>query len=196
MDAAPVIYSSEKIGSMSSKGGEPFDIRIGLSRELVEQLKKFSLDTGDTDLQENTSDYRRFGEGSYEEWYAKERTPYALINGEGKLAALTWFGPKPLGRKSLRFLSPEELAKESSQEKTQWHTIVYRSYRPYRGAGLMTKFVAATMEDYLQRNPGAKLWAGISLKNPASIALATKLGFVQKDEYVDTRAQWCAMVRE
>jgi len=196
MSTALPIYTSEKIGTMSSKDGAPFDILIGLDEALVAQVRVHSLDTSDAELQENTSDHKRFGEGSYEEWYAKERTPYALVDEAGKLAALAWFGPKPLGRKSLRYLSAEELAKESSQEKSEWHTIVYRSYAPFRGKGLMTPFVRKAMDDYLQRNPGAKLWAGISMKNAASVALAKKLGFVQKDEYVDTEAQWCAMIRE
>ena len=181
---------------MTSKDGTSFDILVGLDAALVAQVREHSLNIGDKELQENTSDYKRFGAGSYEEWYSKERTPYALVDGVGKLAALAWFGPKPLGRKSLRYLSAEELAKEGMQEKSDWHTIVYRSYAPYRGTGLMTEFMEKITEDYLQRYPDAKLWAGISMKNAASVALAKKLGYIQKEEYVDAEAQWCAMIRE
>jgi Acetyltransferase (GNAT) family len=188
------LYESHPLGSIRSKDGRIFSILIGLDRDLVSQLKERSLDTSDIELQNNTSDFKRFGEGSYEEWYEKDRTPYALVSEDGKLAALAWFGSKPLGRKSLRFLSDEELAKENEQEKTHWHTIVYRSYAPFRGIGVVTPFVRFAMNDYKKRYPDAKLWAGISTDNAASIALATKLGFKQDPKYIDTEAHWCAMV--
>lgn len=194
MPQTPSIYETAAIGSLESKTGVPFDVLIGLSRDLVDQLKQYSIDESDTELQKNTSDRKRFGEGSYEEWFAKDRTPYALVDKAGKLAAIAWYGPKPLGRKSLRYLSEAELALEGKQEKTDWHTIVYRAYNPYRGVGIMTPFVRLTMQDYLARHPQAKLWAGISTKNEASIALASKLGFTQKEELTDESASWTAMV--
>lgn len=188
------IYTSEPLGSLTSRDGRAFKVLIGLDERLVEQLKMRSLDTSDVQLQKNTSDRQRFGEGSYEKWYAKERTPYALVAEDGTLAALAWFGPKPLGRKSLRFLSDRELAEEGRQEKTQWHTIVYRSYEPFRGAGLMAPFLTQVMADYKKRYPQVKLWAGISTENTASLALAKKLGFKEVPQYVDADAHWCAMV--
>lgn len=190
------IYEKRELGPFQAKDGRTFTAYIGLDRDLVEQLKAHSLDMSDTELQNNTSDYKRFGEGSYEEWYAKDRTPYALTSGDGTLAALAWFGPKPLGRKSLRYLSQEELAKENQQEKGEWHTIVYRSYAPFRGIGVMTPFVRFATEDYRRRFPGAKLWAGISTKNEASIALASKLGFQLREDLTDHEAQWTAMTLE
>src|SRR5262245_1922191 len=105
MEGTLTIFESHTIGALESKTGIPFDVVIGLSRDLVEQLKVRSLDESDTELQQNTSDRKRFGGGSYEEWYAKERTPYALVDKSGTLAAIAWYGPKPLGRKSLRYLS-------------------------------------------------------------------------------------------
>jgi RimJ/RimL family protein N-acetyltransferase len=188
------LYEKHGLGTLQSKNGDDFIVSIGLDRDLVSQLKERSRDMSDVDLQKNTSDLKRFGGDSYEDWYAKERTPYALTDKNGTLAALAWFGPKPLGRKSLRFLSEEELAKESQQEKNEWHTIVYRSYAPFRGIGIMTPFVRFSMDDYKKRYPGAKLWAGISTDNPSSMALAAKLGFKQDPKYVDADAHWCAMV--
>lgn len=169
---------------------------IGLSKDAVEQLKKYSLDLTDEELQKNTSDFKRFGEGSYEEWFGKERTPYALMSASGQLATLAWFGPKPLGRKSLRYLSEAQMAEENQQGKSDWHTIVYRAYNPYRGKGLMKRFVGLALEHYMTLHPEAKLWAGISTKNEASIALASKLGFVIKTELTDADAEWTAMVYE
>ncbi len=190
------IFQSQSIGEIRSKEGEVFDVRVGLDTSHVERIKQFSLDETDLELQKNTSDHKRFGEGSYEEWYSKERTPYALISAEGELAALAWFGPKPIGRKSLRYLSAEELKEEYSQEKTEWHTIVYRAYKPYRGRGLMTSFMRFAMEDYYKRHPDAKLWAGVGAQNPASIALAHKLGFQHSDAFSDPEEDWTAMIKE
>ena len=96
------VFSSIKIGD-TEHNGVSFEMYIGLNNDQVTKLKHLSLDTTDVTLQEHTSDYKRFGEGSYEEWYAKKRVPFELIHKEtGALAALAWFGPKPLGRKSLR----------------------------------------------------------------------------------------------
>jgi RimJ/RimL family protein N-acetyltransferase len=191
----PALYGSVRIGSVQSKDGQRFTVVAGLDKNAVAQLKRYSLDASDQDLQNNTSDMLRFGESSYEEWYAKDRTPFALVNDAGDLAALAWFGPKPLGRKSLRYLSQEELEKENEQSTGEWHTVVYRSYRPYRGIGLMTPFLRYVIDAYKAQYPAAKLWAGISTNNPASIALAKKLGFKVADEYSDPAAHWCAMIQ-
>ncbi len=196
MNVPPPLFSTQKLDTISSKDGEDFAVMLGLDKAMVSQLKAYSLDTTDIDLQANTSDFQRFGEGSYEEWYAKDRTPYALIDKEGKLAALAWFGPKPLGRKSLRYLSPEELANEAKQEVSDWHTIVYRSYQPFRGRGLMTPFMQYVIADYKKRFPHAKLWAGVSTKNEASMGLAKRFGFVISEEHSDPQAEWCAMIEK
>ncbi len=190
------IYESQPLSTVSSKDGDDFTIAVGLNKDQITQLQAYSLDESDIDLQENTSDRQRFGEGSYEEWYDKDRTPYALLDKEGKLAALAWFGPKPLGRKSLRYLSEEERAEESKQEAGNWHTIVYRSYNPYRGKGLMTPFMQYVIADYKKRYPAAKLWAGVSTKNEASIGLAKRFGFVVSEAHSDPEAEWCAMIEQ
>lgn len=190
------LFSIQKLDTISSKDGEEFTIMLGLDEDLIAQLRAYSLDMSDTDLQANTSDFKRFGEGSYEEWYAKDRTPYALVDKKGTLAALAWFGPKPLGRKSLRYLSPKEIAEESKQDVSDWHTIVYRSYQPYRGKGLMSPFMQYVITDYKKRYPHAKLWAGVSTKNEASIALAKRFGFVISEKHSDPEAEWCAMIEK
>ncbi len=187
------MYERVVIGSCSARDGESFDIVIGLDKLLIDQLITYSLDTNDTELQKHTSDYKRFGEGSYEEWFGKGRTPYALINAEGLLAALAWFGPKPIGRKSLRYLSEAELKEEYAQPTGDAHTVVYRSYGQFRGRGLMTTFMRFAIKDYKERNPGVKLWAGVSSHNEASVALATKLGFIYSEEYSDPDNNWAAM---
>lgn len=189
------LYASVRVGSMTSRTGEEFSVVIGLDEKMVEELKERSLDLADTDLQKNTSDFKRFGEGSYEEWYSKRRVPFALIHkGTGALAALVWFGPKPLGRKSLKHLSASERAEEHSLDADNWHTIVFRAYHPFRGQGLMKTFALATMDVYRGYFPGARIWAGIDATNAASIALAEKLGFHKDDAISDDT--WTGMVRE
>ena len=110
MPTLPIpIYTSARIGSMRSRDGETFTMYAGLEIDQVAQLRAYSLDETDEEIQKNTSDRQRFGEGSYEKWYAKGRVPFALVHdATGTLAAITWFGPKPLGRKSLKHLSEEE----------------------------------------------------------------------------------------
>ena len=121
------IYSSFPVGLVNAKDGEEFSVIVGLDKDLVAQLKEKSLDESDVEIQSHTSDRKRFGEGSYEEWYAKERTPFSLVEKKtGALAGLAWFGPKPLGRKSLKYLSESELEAENRQKKDDWHTMVYR----------------------------------------------------------------------
>ncbi|MCE9541117.1 GNAT family N-acetyltransferase [Candidatus Kaiserbacteria bacterium] len=192
------LYTSVHLGTLKQPDGTEFHVVAGLDRNLVRRLREHSLDETDTDIQKNTSDSKRFGpEGAYEEWYEKGRTPFALVHKlTGDLAALAWFGPKPIGRKSLRFLSEAELKEEGSQEVSEWHTIVYRSYKPYRGKGLMTPFMRFAMDEYLKFYPDAKLWAGLSVDNAASVALATKLGFKKSEEHSDPEKRWCAMVLE
>lgn len=193
----PPIYSATDIGRLKAKDGTLFSIFVGLNKKMVAQLKEKSLDQSDVSIQSYTSDRKRFGERPYEEWYGKERTPFALIEDKtNALAAIAWFGPKPLGRKSLRYLSEREIMEEAQQKKGLWHTIVYRSYPPFRGKGFMTVFLQKIIECYLQEYPNIKLWAGINGDNLASIALASKLGFEKDQDSEDSKANWFAMVKK
>ena len=190
------LFGMLKLGSLVSRDGEEFSMWIGADKEIAAQLKEKSLDDADTDIQKNTSDKKRFGEGSYEEWYAKDRTPFSLIHSSGALAAFVWFGPKPLGRKSLKYLSLEEQAKESEQKEDVWHTLVYRAYAPFRGKGIMGDFVRFCMDAYKEQYPDAKLWVGMSAANAASAALASRLGFVRREDLFDAEKNWVAMTIE
>lgn len=193
------LYQMIRMGTMTGKTGDSFTMFVGLDRDRVADLKAKSLDESDIEIQKNTSDRERFGLGSYEEWYAKERVPFALVHdATGALAALVWFGPKPLGRKSLKHLSAEERLHEaeSVKEAGDWHTIVYRAYPPFRGAGIMKKFTLACMDEYWKHVPTARLWAGIHAENPASEGLATALGFVVDEELSDRTAHHLVMVAD
>ncbi|OHB19774.1 MAG: hypothetical protein A2854_03950 [Parcubacteria group bacterium RIFCSPHIGHO2_01_FULL_56_18] len=191
------LYTAEKIATFTDSRGESFDIMLGADESIVQQLRKKSLDTTDTDLQDNTSDFKRFGGGSYEEWYSKGRTPFALVHQASvALAAFAWFGPKPLGRKSLKYLSEAELKEELNQKEKTWHTLVYRSYLPYRGKGLMGDFIRFAIAEYRKHYPEAKLWVGGNADNAASMGLAERLGFKRRDDLFDAEKNWMAMVQE
>lgn len=179
------LYEMTRLTVLSSHDVEYVLVR-GLSQGLVVQLKAYSSDLTDTVLQDATSDYERFGVGDYEAWYAKQRVPYALIDGATEtLAALIWFGPKTLGRPSLKHLTEEERSHELSHATGEWHTVSYRAYGVYRGRRLMSIFSKVALADYLTRYPGAKLWLSIDTQNPASFALSERLGFERSEEYTD-----------
>lgn len=193
--ALPIpVFRSLGIGSLRTEAGEMFGIQAGLDRVLIDDLRAKSLDVSDTAIQENTSDRERFGTGSYEDWYSKGRVPFALVSEGGLLAALVWLGPKPLGRKSLKYLSAEEKAAELAQHEEEWHTLVYRSYAPYRGKGLMRPFVRFCIEEYKRLIPRAHLWVGMSASNEASARLAQSLGFKKREDLYDAEKNWQGMI--
>lgn len=191
------IYTTIKLAEAFSKNGEHFSIFIGMNKEIVNQLKILSLDKEDIELQKNTSDFKRFGVGSYEEWYKKGRTPFTLVhNATNSLAALVWLGPKPLGRKSLKHLTDKELSEdESLLENDNWHTISYRCYPNFRGKGLTKNFSNFVTEIYVKNVPHIKLWAGINTENIASEKLAEGLGFKVEEKLSDRANNWIVMVK-
>lgn len=187
------IYSSVTIADAISKQGEEFDLIVGLDQEYVDQLKKLSLDETDTELQANTGDKERFGTGSYEEWYAKNRTIFALIHKQtNALAALVWFGPKRFGEKSIKF---GKKGPGLSEPDAAWHTVSVRSYRPFRGQGMMKTFLDFSMQFYKRFFIHIKFWAGMDAQNAAVINLFTHAGFVINPENSDLVSSWLVMSR-
>ena len=155
------IYHTRNIAEAISKEGDFFSIFVGLDKEKVSQLEKLSLDENDMEVQKNTSDKKRFGNKSYENWYKKNRIPFALIHSAtNSLAALIWFGPESLNRKS-----------------ENWHTVAWRSYPSFRGKGLMKEFAKFAMDIYSKKISNAKFWITVKKENIGSIKLAKFLGF-------------------
>jgi hypothetical protein len=176
--AVPIgLFEKHFIGS-AENNGESFDVYLGLDENLASQLQKYSLDTSDADLQKNTSDYERFGKGSYEEWYSRGRVPFALVHRDtGALAALVWFGPKALGTKSLKHVTAKERESENLAIDSNWHTIAFRSYSPFRGGGIMKAFTIAVTQVYRNYFPQARLWTSNTRTNIPSVKLSEKLGY-------------------
>lgn len=160
------IYNEINIADAIGKDGDNFSVFLGLDKKMVAQLKVLSLDQNDTEIQKNTSDSKRFGVGSYEDWYKKNRTPFALVHEKtNKLAALVWFGPEPL-----------------VGERGNWHTVAWRSYPSFRGKGLMKEFTKFAMNIYSKNIPNIKLWITVKKENAGSVGLATFLGFQELEK--------------
>ncbi len=163
------IYKSIHIADAISKDGENFSVFVGLDEKMAAELKKLSLDKSDNEIQQNTSDLKRFGEGSYEEWYKKNRTPFILVHrATNALAGLIWFGPEPL-----------------FGEVGNWHTAGWRSYKPFRGKGLMKDFCSFAFDIYLTKFSNIKFWITAKKENTGSIKLAENLGFKISEKYSD-----------
>ncbi len=155
------IYEKVLVADATSKDGDNFLIYIGMDEKIIAELKKLSLDKTDEEIQKNTSDRKRFGEGSYENWYKKERTPFVLIQkNTGKLAALMWFGPEPL-----------------EGNTGNLHTSAWRAYPNFRGKGLMKEFAKFVMDIYTSKIPNVKFWAVIKKENIGSMGYAQAIGF-------------------
>lgn len=186
------IYSAVHLADAIGKDGEEFEVFVGLEKKYTEQLQKLSLDKNDVDLQEHTGDRARFGEGSYEVWYNKNRTPFCLIHKRtDALAAFIWFGPKPLGEKSMKFRKDREYKKQDT-----WHTISCRSYPPFRGNGLMSNFIKFAMELYKNYFPNVLIWDGMDDRNKAMVKLSEELGFEIDKEKSDLPEHWLVMVKK
>jgi RimJ/RimL family protein N-acetyltransferase len=190
------IYTAIKVGDGVSRDDDLFALYVGLNKDMVAQLRARSLDENDAALQ-TTSDRERFGTGSYDDWYRKNRVPFGLVHeATGVLAAVAWFGPKPLGRKPLKRLSKTELSQdERALQADNWVTFTYRSYPPFRGKGLMTDFVGFALKTYGEHMPGVKYWGGIDAGNRASLALAEELGFTISEEASDRTKGWLVVTK-
>ena len=186
------LYTSVHVADASDHEGGKYAVFMGLEKEHAQHIKKLSLDESDVELQNNTGDRKRFGEGSYEEWYAKNRTPFILVHRQtNAIAALVWFGPKSLGKKSIKFGSEEK-----DEIQNNWHTVVWRSYPPFRGRGLMRTFTQFVMSVYEKQFSEIKFWEGMDNRNEAMIALSSKLGFKPSEENSDPKANWLVVVKE
>jgi hypothetical protein len=186
------LFSSIHIADAICKRGEEFDVFIGLEKKYAEQLKQLSADESDVDLQGYTGDRRRFVEKTYEHWYKKNRTPFALVHKQtDALAAIIWFGPKSLGRKSDKFGIADEHKVES-----EWHTISFRSYPDFRGRGMMKNFSKFVIDMYKQHFPGVMFWTGTDNRNSVFIKLISDLGFEVDEASSDLSEHWLVMVKK
>ncbi len=185
------IFTSIHIADAISKDGDEFDLLVGLEKKYAQQLKELSEDESDVDLQNFTGDRRRFVEKTYEHWYKKNRTPFGLIHKQtDTLAAIIWFGPKPLGKKSIKFGGKEE-----GKTDSDWHTISFRSYPNFRGRGMMKNFGKFVIDFYKRYFINIKFWTGTDDRNNAFTKLITDLGFETDEKTSDLAEHWLIMTK-
>lgn len=133
------------------------EIRHGLSNKCVEQL--ISYTNSDKTIQEFTSDLKRFKDmKSYQEWLKKGRSVYSLVDEEGNLVGISWFGEE------------------------NGFTLALRIYGKARGKGLGYDFLRKTMEDFMKGEKYKKAknqnwWLETSKNNIPAIKIYEKLGF-------------------
>jgi hypothetical protein len=185
------IFTSIHIADAICKRGEEFDVFVGLEKKYTEQLKKLSADESDVDLQNFTGDRRRFVEKTYEHWYQKNRTPFALIHKQtDSLAAIVWFGPKPIGEKSIKFSG-----KEKRKSERDWHIISLRSYPAFRGRGMMKNFGQFAIDVYKRYFPTALFWAGMDDRNSGVVNILSGLNFEIDEKNSDLAEHWLVMTK-
>lgn len=153
-----------RIGAVTCKGCH-YALYRELSHQSATQLIAFSQDDTDTVLHQNTRDATRFTKEHLHTWLAKERCMYTLMDGD-ILAAVIWHGPaQPPSTNSTDFSSRE------------CDTIAFRSYKPYRGLGLMHPFAQLVLCSYLGTRPHNTLWLEVDKNNLQAIELYKKLSF-------------------
>jgi GNAT superfamily N-acetyltransferase len=188
------IYETKKIGDIVSRDGDKFSVFLGLDKDLIKQLKNYSLDESDIDLQKNTGDRARFGIGSYEDWYKKGRTPFALVHDNTHtLSAFVWLGPKSFGKKSIKF---GKEAEEKEDIKDSWHTLAVRSYAPFRGKGITKVFCNFVLDFYKREFGSVSVWAGMDDRNESVLRLSEALGFTKREDLSDLNSHWLIMIKE
>lgn len=155
------------IGQLATDDGEVLTVTFGLSDSTIEKFIARSSDVSDEELMKFTSDHERFVKGSYADWYAKERYPFALLAASGALAGIIWFGPKELPR----------IAKENGYSGDDWDTFAIRMYLPYRGKRLAFPFSSFVIKANDAIRPGRKTWLDVAEENTGGVKLYGKLGF-------------------
>ena len=185
------MYKTIHIADAICREGREFDVLVGLDKIRVAQLRELSADETDTDLQDFTGDWKRFVKGTYEYWYQKSRSIFALVHKQDdSLAAVVWFGPKSLGKKSIKFSGTDE-----RKVASDWHTISFRAYPGHRGKGMMKNFTQFAMDTYKRHFPHVKFWAGTDDRNGAGKKLLLDLGFETNQENSDIPEHWLVMTK-
>ena len=164
------IYSTKPAGEIKTEDGQTFKVTLGLDQTAVNQFTRRSCDLTDTELQRFTTDYKRICQNGYASWYAKERYPFTLLDSEGALAGIIWFGPKEF---------PELVSGEVPGVQKPWDTFAIRMYEPYRGKRLALPFSQSVFEAYAKMRPDHAVWLDTQNENEGAIRLYKKLGFVE-----------------
>ncbi len=175
------LYESEKIASATHETLGAFTVYAGLSENHAQNIKRYSLDKNDKALQENTSDYKRFGLVDYEQRYQKKpRTQIILVHDSSdEVAAFIWFGPRnlPADLEEINTQESQDIESKLYDAQGQWYTSSYRTYGVYRGARITSTFATFVLDLYRQLYPDTPMWLAVQMDNQPAIALYKKLAF-------------------
>jgi ribosomal protein S18 acetylase RimI-like enzyme len=128
-----------------------------------------------------SSDARRFKDrASYDKWFAKGRSIYSMVDGQGKLLGIIWFGASSFPEVTLK---PEFSSLNTADYSV---TFALRIYDEARGHGIAKKLTAAASTAYLssedyQEAGGNGIWLETSEENGAAVKTYSTL-FTQVSE--------------
>jgi hypothetical protein len=154
-----------------------FKIVEGLEEEHIDQLIMYS--NTDPKVMANTSDPRRFKDrAAFDKWLKKDgvvkRFPYSLVDDEGKLVGIVWFGEGDFP------LRQDELKPDYVNLETEYYGITFalRTYPGARGRHLAKEFMSKALSAYLKSEAYKKasdkgkggIWLETSVGNEGAVA--------------------------
>ena len=108
-----------------------FKVVFGIIPKQARQLLNFSKN--DSQIIRYTSDKKRFKNiKSFEKWSSKDRTIYTLVDKNGDLSGLIWFGKKSI---------PAKKFTKDVESKDYGFTFAIRTYGAARGTGYAAGFM-------------------------------------------------------
>lgn len=146
----------------------------GITPKQVRQLLNFS--NNDSQVVKFTSDKKRFkNTKSFEKWSKEDRAIYTLVDKNGGLSGLIWFGKKAL---------PSKKFTTDVKSRNYGFTFAIRTYGVARGKGYAADFMKRAYKLFSLSTPykSAKnkgVWLVTSYDNIPAIKIYKKFGFVK-----------------
>ncbi|MDD3302859.1 MAG: GNAT family N-acetyltransferase [Candidatus Gracilibacteria bacterium] len=160
----------EKIGDL--------DLYLGIRKEFIDDLIKFSTNLEDTSLVNNTGDLKRFSSlEKFEKWYNDEdRFLFTLVGEEKKLAGIWWARPSKLP--TITQITDNEIAHEVINNEKDSHTSGIRIYPDFRGKGLAKVILKTSTYFYRKIFPNAYICVDVDKNNIPSQKTYEKNGYI------------------
>lgn len=164
---------SIKGSSFYQKENDPTDdlglltVNEGLTNDQIDQLIHYA--TTDKVVGAYSSDPRRFKDReAYDNWLRKRHSIYSMVDNEGKLLGIVWFGKSSFPDIKLK----SEFANLNT--KSYGITFALRIYDEARGNNIAKKLTAATFTVYLASEDyhsagGNGIWLETSEENVAAV---------------------------
>jgi len=150
-----------------------FKVVFGITPKQARQLLNFSKN--DSQIIRHTSDKKRFKNiKSFEKWSSKDRTIYTLVDKNGDLSGLIWFGKKSI---------PAKKFTKDVESKDYGFTFAIRTYGMARGKGYAVGFMKKAYKLFTSSTPykmakDKGVWLVTSYDNIPAIKIYKKFGFV------------------